>query len=239
MRAAAADLLLGWRCAGCTRPGVGLCTGCRRVLAARPRPRWPDPPPPELALRGVVPYAGGDYADSLRRLVVAFKDGGRAGLVDPLGRLLAAVVEHAVDEHAGPWPGAVELVPVPSSRANVRRRGRDPVADLARLAAGRLRRRGVPARVVPRLVHRRTVQDQAGLGAAERAANLRGAMAARRAGPVAGPAAGAQVVRLVVDDVLTTGATAAEAARVLHAAGLAVDLVAAVAATPRRSATRR
>jgi len=240
VRAAAADLLLGARCAACTRPGPALCSACRRALVARPRPRWPDPPPAELLQQRVQPYAAGDYAGVLRRLVVAYKDGGRAGLVDPLGRLLASVVEHGMAAgHAGPV-GAVELVPVPSSRASRRRRGRDPVADLARLAAGRLRRRGVPARVVPRLTHRRRVEDQAGLDAVARAANLRDAMVARAAepgvGPEVGPVAAMSVVRVVVDDVLTTGATVAEAVRVLRGAGFPVHLVATVGATPRRTA---
>lgn len=186
---------------------------------------------------GVPPYAGADYADVLRRLVVAYKDEGRAGLAERLGAMLAEVVAHALAEASGrPVPGTtVELVPVPSSRASVRRRGRDPAADLARSAARLLRRQGVDVRVVPRLTHRRTVRDQAGLGAIERAANLRGALYARPTAPGAGDSGrpGTSPVRVVVDDVVTTGATADECVRVLLAAGWSVSAVAAVAATRR------
>ncbi len=88
------------------------------------------------------------------------------------------------------------------------------------------------------LVSRPGVVDQAGLGAAARAANLEGAMccpdrALRRL------AARRTRARLVVcDDVLTTGATAREAQRALESVGLPVAAVAAVAATRRRSPGR-
>ncbi len=237
-RAAAADLFLGSRCAGCGRPGSALCLGCQRGLPSRPGLCWPDPPPPTLAVARVSPYAAADYADLVRRLVVSFKDEGRADLGEPLGRMLAAVVEHLLLADlgvGGDAPGPVELVPVPSPSASVRRRGRDPVADLARTAARLLRRRGQHVRVVRRLAHGRTVRDQAGLSATDRAANLRGALRV-----VSVPATmGAAAVRLVVDDVLTTGATADESVRVLLAAGWPVRAVATVAATRRRRPAHR
>jgi predicted amidophosphoribosyltransferase len=124
----------------------------------------------------------------------------------------------------------VLLVPVPSRRAVVRRRGHDPLLRLTRHAAGRLRRQGVPARVRRALVPVVRVRDQAGLGAEERAANLAGSLSCRRAVPVP---AGSLLV--VVDDVITTGATLREAQRALESRGVPVDAVAAVAATQRRA----
>lgn len=256
LRAAVADLLLGSRCAGCGLPGSVLCRRCRPCTLARPRLSWPDPRPRVLDRLAVAPYAGGDYADVLRRLVVAYKDEGRAGLTEPLGGMLAVVVEHALQQalqQAVPPPGVlpwvppgvppgvvVELVPVPSSRASRRRRGRDPVGDLARSAARLLRRRGYQVVVAARLTHRRQVLDQAGLDTHARAANLSGALAARPARAWPGRAAVSQRQRhppphrLVVDDVLTTGATADESVRALAAAGWPVVAVATVAATGRR-----
>jgi len=230
LSSAVADLVLGSRCAGCAHPGSVLCAACRRWTVASPRLAWPDPRPPILFRAGVPPYAGGDYADVLRQLIVAYKDDGRAGLCEPLARMLATVVEHALQQAVVAEQTSladVELVPVPSSRVSRRRRGRDPVADLARAAARLLRRRGQPVAVVARLTHRREVVDQSGLDAYERAVNLRGALTAP-------PARGLPRTRIVVDDVLTTGATAAEAVRALLAASWPVDAVAAVAVTCRR-----
>jgi predicted amidophosphoribosyltransferase len=92
-----------------------------------------------------------------------------------------------------------------------------------------LRAQGVPAVVRRLLVPVGQVRDQAGLDATERARNLAGSMAARRPGaPVLGRL-------VVVDDVVTTGATLREAQRALEEAGLVVHAHAAVAATAKRS----
>ena len=237
LRVAALDLLLGGRCAGCDAPGGTLCETCSRAVGPAPRVCWPDPTPTGLLDPvAVPPWAAGAYVDPLRRLVVAYKDRDRASLAGPLGAALAVVVERALLSaaprdgglcHAGDRVPAVDLVPVPSSAASLRQRGRDVVADLARVAAGRLRRRGFDARVLPRLVLARAVADQAGLSARDRTANLHGALVARRLGPAQRPV-------MVVDDVLTTGATAAEAVRALRADEITAVAVAAVAATPRR-----
>jgi predicted amidophosphoribosyltransferase len=119
-------------------------------------------------------------------------------------------------------------VPVPSTRAAVRRRGHDPTLRITAAAVAALRARGVPVRRVPALAHARRVADQAGLPMAGRAANLAGALHVARPGAVAGR----RVV--LVDDVITTGSTLAEAARALCAAGAEVPAAAVIAATPRR-----
>lgn len=229
MVAAALDLLSGSRCVGCERPGPVLCASCREAVRARPRPCGWSPLPASLAASGAVVWAGADYAGLWSRLIVAYKERGRAGLAAPLGRVLAEVVSAAAN---GAGSAALELVPVPSTRASSRRRGRDPVAGLAAAAALQLRSSGAACRVAHRLSHRRSVQDQAGLTAAERSQNLRGALTV----PAAASARGQPPVRVrvVVDDVLTTGATVDEAVRALVSAGWPVAAVAAVAATPRR-----
>jgi predicted amidophosphoribosyltransferase len=121
------------------------------------------------------------------------------------------------------------LVPVPSRPGAVRVRGRDHVGELARAAARGLAAVGVDAEVVPALRHVRATADQSGLDAAARAANLRGALGLRR--QQSGGLSGRAVV--VVDDLVTTGATLAEAARALRAGGVEPVAVAAVAATLR------
>jgi predicted amidophosphoribosyltransferase len=95
------------------------------------------------------------------------------------------------------------------------------VAEAARV----LRAGGMRVEAVNALRHRRRVADQAGLSVGERAANLVGALEAVGV-------AGRRVV--VADDVITSGATAAEAVRALRAAGAEVMGVAVVAATKKR-----
>ncbi len=221
MRDAVLDLLLGSRCAVCATPGRALCRSCRAALPRDPVEAWPSPTPPGLAR----PVAVGEYTGALKLLVNAHKEQHRFALARPLGELLAA----SVRGHLAGRPGTpVLLVPVPSGPAVVRRRGHDPLARVVLGAAATLRGEGVEVSVTRVLCTVRRTEDQAGLGAAARSANLAGSMACR-ARP--GDAAGA--VRLVVDDVITTGATVREAQRALEEAGAVVDGVSVVAATRR------
>ncbi|GAA4062877.1 ComF family protein [Nonomuraea soli] len=122
--------------------------------------------------------------------------------------------------------GGLTLVPVPSARRAVRGRGHDPVAALAAHAARALRAHGWRVDARQALTQTRRVADQAGLAAGSRAANLAGSLRAIR--PVTG-----RVV--LVDDVVTTGASLAEAARALRASGAEARLAVTLAATRRRS----
>ena len=174
--------------------------------------------------------AGGDYDGLLKAMVNAHKERRVLALAGPLGDVLAAV---AADLRAAVAPGRpVVLVPVPSRRAVVRARGHDPMLRVARRAAAVLRRGGTPAVVRPVLVSAHRVRDQAGLGAAERAANLAGSLRCRGGAGRRPP--GPAEATFVVDDVLTTGSTAREAQRALEEAGVPVLGIAAVAATQRR-----
>jgi predicted amidophosphoribosyltransferase len=223
------DLLLGSRCTVCGRPGRLLCPGCRAGLPRTPRPAWPSPSPPGL----VLPTAVGEYAGDLKALVNTHKERRGFALADPLGELLArAALEHG---RRLPVAAPLVLVPVPSRAAVVRQRGHDPLLRLTRAAARHVRRTGRRALVVRALEQVARVADQAGLDAAGRAANLAGSMACRRSAPAALDRRSRQgAVVLVVDDVVTTGATLREAQRALEAAGVRVCGAACVAATRRR-----
>jgi predicted amidophosphoribosyltransferase len=171
-------------------------------------------------------------------MVVGHKERRLLGLARPLGELLAAAVQAALTDLLGE-PAPVLLVPVPSRPSSTRERGYAPTEAITRRAAASLGACGVDASCARLLRTRRGLADQAGLDAAARAANLAGALrvhapALRRLAGAArqGHVRPAHVV--VCDDVLTTGATAAEAQRALRAVGLPPLAVAAVAATRRR-----
>lgn len=212
----AAGLALPVACPGCGRPDVDLCRPCLRALVGPaapvgrvtggPPPWWPRP------LHGVAPYGG-----PVRSALVAWKDRGRADLTDVVGAGLARAVRSLADDE--PAAAAAVLVPVPSATARVRERG----GDLVALAAART---GRPVAAVLR--QRRGVRDQAALDREARLANLAGRVR------VAGRVPVAPVV--LVDDVVTTGASLAACARALEAAGAVVVGAAALALTPLRGA---
>ena len=144
--------------------------------------------------------AAASYGGTVRDAVHALKFGGRRSLARPLGDL---IVEHC----AGVLDAPDGFVPVPLARARERERGFNQAGLLAERVGERL---GV--RVRPRwLVRLRATAAQSDLAAAERRANVADAFAAAPA------VAGRDVV--VIDDVMTTGATVGECARALRAAG--------------------
>ena len=216
------SLVLPAECAGCGTPRDVLCEACRALLRAGPARRVRPVPEPA----GLPPvYAAVRYADQGRAVLLAHKERGVLSLAGPLGRALALSVRAACPGPPREPGGVLGLVPVPSARAAVARRGHDPVRRIALAAAGWLRREGLAVRVRPVLWQRRAVADQTGLGARQRARNLAGALAVRPGAPAAGEAL------VLVDDLVTTGASLAEAARALREAG-APPLGAAVVAGP-------
>ncbi len=225
MFSALADLVLPRTCAGCGLPGAVLCRRCGMLLA-QPRPatprRFPEGFPPAAA--------AGAYAGPVRAALIAFKERGRAELAGPLGTALAVATAAVVT--AAPEPRRpVLLVPVPSTAAAVRTRGRDHVGELAASAVTELRAAGVEAATARLLRRHGRVRDSAELSVAQRRANLAGSFVVDPSSP--GPPDGRLVV---VDDVVTSGATLTEAAGAL---GRAVShgrvvLAAVVAATPKR-----
>lgn len=230
-RDVASDLLLGSCCAACAAPGPALCADCGAALPRGAMPATPDPRPAGLA----PTWVAGPYADPLRALVVAHKERRVLSLAGPLGGLLATAVAAALEGQAG-GRAPVLLVPAPSRPAGVRQRGYDATAALARRSAAALRGAGVEAVAVPLLRVAGAVRDQAGLDREARAANLHHALAAEpgRLRRLARRCDGGAVRVVVVDDVVTTGATAREAQRALEAVGLGPVAVAAVAGTLRR-----
>lgn len=208
----AANLLLGAACIGCGEPGLALCASCRTQLPAGVRPVVRDE---ALGLPGA--WACGAYAEPLSRLVVAHKDHGAWHLSGQLGALLARAVKALA-----PPEGSV-LVPVPSDRQAVRCRGYDHCQALARAAGREL---GLPVR--PLLQRRQVADDQVGK---DRLARL-GAQ-----GQTMVAESGSLPV-IVVDDVITTGSTAAEATRALRSAGHQVLGLAAICETPLRWSAR-
>jgi predicted amidophosphoribosyltransferase len=207
LAAALLELVLPLTCVSCGAPAESFCLDCR---------------PPGVSFRPVagIPTAFcGDYDGSLRTALLSYKERGRADLARPLGELLARAVRSLL---AQVGVRSAVLVPVPSTAAAVRARGFDHVRRLTRRS-----RAAAGCQVRPALQLARRVADSAGLSATARAANLAGALRARSPGT-------GQPAAVVVDDIVTSGATLREAVRALQEAGWPVVGAAVLAATPRR-----
>ncbi|GAA2424068.1 hypothetical protein GCM10010191_40310 [Actinomadura vinacea] len=209
------DLLLPQTCAGCGRPSALLCATCLAFLTGAPA-RYVRPNAELSRCWAVASYQG-----PVRAVIVAHKEHGRTPLAAPLGTALAKAIKTAV-----PSDEQCAVVWIPSSHRSIRARGHDPTRRMAAAAVDELRRAGTPVTALQALRHRREVADQASLSAVQRAANLAGALEPSPNVPLSGR----RVV--LVDDVITTGATLTEGARALRTAGARILAAATVAATP-------
>lgn len=194
-------LLFPRECAACPTPAVHgsvFCSACGEPIGY---------PPDELG--GVPLLSIGRYAPPLSVAVARIKFENRADLIAPLARLLLPAVRSL-----SPAPADV-LVPVPLHRSRLVERGFNQSALLA-LALARATGSGFAPRALERT---RRTEQQAKLGRAARRDNVAEAFVLRRPWR-AGRA-------LVVDDVVTTGATALACVDALRAAG--ADVIAVVA----------
>ncbi len=211
------DLVLPLECGGCGCPSTRWCDNCAAAL--RVHPDEPHVVSPRVD-PGVPVFSLGRYAGPRRRGIVAVKEHGRRDLVTPLARALALGIHHLTG-----W-GIVDLplvvVPAPTRRASARRRGGDPVT---RIAAAAVKGHSDIA-VTPVLCTVGLARDSVGLSTSAREHNIAGRVRlSRPASEFVGPTAEI----LLVDDVVTTGATAREAVRALGTAGVAVTAVLALA----------
>lgn len=215
--AEAATALLPAACVGCASREGPLCPGCAECLAvALLHPRVVDDLADLDVLAPRLPapvMAAGRYSGIVAAVVLAAKTAHGLPLLARLAPAMARVLRAV--------PDGVVLVPVPASAPSLRRRGFAPVAELLRLAAG-------THVVVPvlRAARRPLHGAQKSRDRRARAAAVRGNFVVLDAAPVPGTPV------LIVDDVLTSGATMAECARVLRAAGYAVLGAAVLAHVP-------
>ena len=213
---AALDLAFPATCSGCGREGAALCAICLPALDARltlpggtPIGLPADLPAPLLQLEWCAPFAG-----PVRSALHDLKYAGERRLADPLG---AAVARRWARAGSGP----TIVVPVPVHAERERRRGYDQAALIAHVAA-----RGLGLPMTRALERGRATIAQFELGRDQRARNVAGAFRLRAADPLE---AGAIVGRwvLLVDDVVTTGATLAACGEALLSGGaLAVSAIA-------------
>jgi predicted amidophosphoribosyltransferase len=188
------DLVLPTTCVYCRKLGAQICVRCK--------PEWMHDraAPLELQLPGLSGVAITAFDGSAAALITAIKNHGQTSLFAPIGEAMGRM---AAERYAD--LSSVALLPVPSSRASVRRRG----VNLGAMLAARVSRQsGLPVSRGLKLV--RDTADQRALGAEQRFANLHGSMRYEPQG---------ERGLVIIDDVTTTGATILEAFRAAVEAG--------------------
>lgn len=197
------QLIFPSRCYGCQKLGPSICSACRSS--------W-HPHYYKTHLKDLTVHSALIYTPTASKIVVAAKELGLKGA----DQLLIDAIVHVLDK-AKIDRVFYRLVPVPSSTASQRRRGRSFIVDLTNQISERT---GIA--VLDCLELSRKVLDQSGLHRGERETNLAGAFNLRVA---------ARGDLIIIDDVVTTGATLREALRALNSQGIhAIGSVTAVTA---------
>lgn len=240
------SLLLPTECVICQEPDAALCLSCTgKMRKATIHPVYAQEGSeslPQLKSGLTLPVlAGGVYRTELAQILLAYKNRGHTDLRPVLATVLAGTLHQLAEELNHVAGGLPVLVPVPSSAAARRRRGYEPVGSLLALLSTRGLlpagfRRVQALWIPPRWElpskrggrwRRALAGGQKGLGRSARRSNISNTMRCRASW--ADKLVGVQCV--VVDDVLTTGATLAEATRALRAAGAEVVGAVVIAAT--------
>ena len=206
------QLIFPTRCYGCNAIGLSICTLCRREWI----PHYYKTQTSALSVHSAL-----IYSPTASRIILAAKENGLQGADDLLIEAIIHVLNKARLDKA-----YFTLVPVPSSRQSQRGRGRSFIVDLTKTIS---KHTGIA--VNDCLQVSRRVSDQSGLTRVERISNMQGAFSLRPGSILRGDA-------IVIDDVVTTGATLQEAARALNSQGFhafgSVCAVTACVAQPLR-----
>jgi predicted amidophosphoribosyltransferase len=206
------QLIFPTRCYGCNSLGISICSLCRR--------EW-IPHYYRTHIDSLNVHSALIYTPTASKIIVAAKENGLQGADD---LLITAVIHVLAKAHFD--KSYCRLVPVPSSNYSRRRRGRSFIVDLTKIVS---QQTGIAVNDCLQVA--RKVKDQSGLTKVQRSTNMQGAFSLKSGAVLRGDL-------ILIDDVVTTGATLREAARALnsqsfHAFGT-VSAVTACVAQPLR-----
>ncbi len=194
------EILFPVRCFGCRALGPTICSQCR-VL-------W-NPHLYRSTLDSMHVYSGVLYSPVSKRIILAAKEDGIKAADD----LIIHALSHCLHLLLRDFEVGI-LVPAPSRKSSNRKRGRDFLSEITHAIA-----RAESLESMDLLTHSRKIKDQSGLNAHERSKNIYHALAINR-NKLSDLGVGTDVI--LVDDLMTTGATLLEARRALEVRGIRV-----------------
>jgi predicted amidophosphoribosyltransferase len=201
-----AELIFPSRCIGCSQLGISICSVCRKSWHSHIYHRTIKVLDTSYPVISAV-----EYSPIASRVLLRAKEANQ----EAADQLLVNALSHSLRYFLKNF-GFGDLVPIPSRRSATRKRGRDFMQEITELVA-----ENESIKSLQILRHQRAVRDQSQLNSQQRSRNIAGAFSTffnlaevRDSGNI-GPL-------IIVDDLVTTGATLAEAIRALRTAGFPV-----------------
>lgn len=201
------EIIFPSRCIGCSSLGISICSECRKQWHPHFYKRVISYTREEFPV-----FSSIQYSPIASRVLLSAKE----SQLKAADQLLIAGIDHALNLFINRY-GPATLVPVPSRRSATRKRGRD---FLQEITLGVAKNMELPCQSL--LSHNRKVRDQSNLNQEERSQNISGSFSVSREALGQIPVGNIRPKIIVVDDLITTGATLEEAFRALRAAGFSV-----------------
>jgi predicted amidophosphoribosyltransferase len=200
-----------------------ICENCQKLLREQIQPEIISREDYEISVT-----TGGKYDAQLRNLILKWKDHGREDLSTIMRNIMSIITNHWHQNFTGARRVRIQVVPAPSSKQSVKKRGKWQTLTLAQSVAQTLRQLGYNAQVNP-ILKQRNAKKQVKFGTAERSSNKRSAIYCKSRWKSTRKRRLVNVI--VVDDICTTGATINQCQRVLVNAGANVIGLFALAST--------
>ena len=208
------ELIFPTRCIGCRVLGLSLCVSCRRDW----NPHHYQSLIGNIHGHSIKVTSSVKYSSVAQKVILAAKE----SQIRSADILVADAIRHSI-ENVLREEFIDSFIPIPSRKSAVRLRGREFIREMTEIAVKDM---SIP--VAPILRHSRNVRDQSGLNGGQRWNNLEGSLVVEEKQRSCGRV-------LLIDDLVTTGATLSEAARALRYAGIEViGAVTAALAQPVR-----
>jgi predicted amidophosphoribosyltransferase len=174
-------------------------------------------------------YYSADYNEFTGSVILAAKESANKDAIDLLASSITSSIVLAIKTLNIYEP--IELITVPSQYTANRRRGRDHIKELAKVVISKLEAIGITAFHLPLLIPSKKIQDQSKLNSQQRKANIYQAFLVRKSEiPIRGV--------VLIDDLVTTGASILEGIRALHEAKITINAVVTACAVGRNSLIR-
>jgi ComF family protein len=214
------DLIYPEICLCCGKNGAKICDECSRYWLAKPN---------GSKVENIWLFFVATYDEATSQVILAAKEAGNKDAVRLIAKSIASSISFAIQNLGISQP--INLVTIPSQLNAIRRRGRDHIKDLAQEVIIQLNQQKIKTNYLPILKPIKKIKDQSDLNGLQRKENMSHAFTVKSS-PIS------QSTVILIDDLVTTGASIQEGVRALAEAKITVDAVVTACAVGRNSLIR-